>query len=494
MIRHMTKSYWDGIKAGLLVLLAMLWATQPAFAADEVRLELGSGALSENELDVAVGKSLIVYSPKRIKEIIIGNPAVTDVKLISSQQVLLLGKAAGRTNMALRDSKKNVIAILDVVVGYDVVGLKRKIHEALPQEKAIEVRGANDSVMLSGQVSSALAMDSVLAIARSFAPEDKVLNMLQVGGGQQVMLEARISEVNRSSLKDLGVRNTISGTEGQKDLSVLSLVTGGALANTAFGTFSLTETGVFSSLALQLDALEQQGLANTLAEPNIVALSGHEASFLAGGEFPVPVAQSSVASAGIAPGDITVQGGITVEFKEFGVGLKFTPTVLSSRKINLKLQTEVSAIDTATQASVGFGSIPGVRTRRASTTIEMADGQSFAIAGLLQNDINNAVNKFPGLGDIPVLGALFRSTDFQREETELVILVTPRLVKPIPSGRHVLPTDGFIPPNNQDQYLFGRLEGLPDAPATEQAAPSGSGSATEQKAPSGIEGAHGHQL
>jgi pilus assembly protein CpaC len=493
MITDMKKTYWDGMKAGVLVLLAMLWATQPALAAEEVRLELGSGSISDKELDVAVGKSLIVYSPKRIKEIIIGNPAVTDVKLISSQQVLLLGKSAGRTNLAFRDSKKNVIALLDVVVGYDIVGIRHKLYDILPQEKDVEVRSANDSVMLSGQVSSALAMGSVLAIARSFAPEDKVLNMLEVGGGQQVMLEARLSEVNRSSLKELGAQTNINLSGGHKDLQTLNLFTGAALSS-AFGTFSLAETGVFSLLDLKLDALENQGLANTLAEPNIVALSGHEASFLAGGEFPVPVAQTSVASTGIAPEDITVQGGITVEFKEFGVGLKFTPTVLSSRKINLKLQTEVSVIDTATAASIGFGSIPGVRTRRASTTIEMADGQSFAIAGLLQNDINNAVDKFPGLGDLPILGALFRSTDFKREETELVILVTPRLVKPIPSGRHVLPTDGFIPPNSTDQYLWGRMEGLPDAPATEQATPSDSGSASEQKAPSGIEGAHGHQL
>ena len=480
MIRLITKSYWGSMKTGLFVLLATLWTTQPAFAANEVRLELGSGVLSENELDVSVGKSLIVYSPKRIKEIIIGNPDVANVRLLSSQQVLVLGKAPGRTNMAFRDSKKNVIALLDVVVGYDIVGLKQKLHEVLPQEEGVEVRGANDSVMLSGQISSALAMDSVLAIARSFAPKEKVLNLLQVGGGQQVMLEARIAEVFRDSLKNLGIRTTINGTSGTSgDLTALSLVTGGALAS-AFGTFSLAETGIFSLLDLKLDALEKRGLSNTLAEPNIIALSGHEASFLAGGEFAVPTAQDD--------------GGISVEFKEFGVGLKFTPTVLSNRKINLKLATEVSAIDTTSGATINNITVPGVTTRRASTTIEMADGQSFAIAGLLQNDIENVVNKFPGLGDIPVLGALFRSTDFQRRETELVILVTPRLVKPTPAGRHVFPTDGYIPPNNRDQYLFGRLEGLPDAPAAEQSAPSGSGGATEQKTPSGIDGAHGHQL
>ena len=481
MIRHMTKSYWGGMKAGLLVLLAMLWATQPAFAAEEVRLELGSGVLSENELDVSVGKSLIVYSPKRIKEIIIGNPAVVDVKLMSSQQVLMLGKAPGRTNMAFRDSKKNVIALLDVVVGYDLVGIKRKIHEVLPQEKDIEVRGANDSVMLSGLISSALAMDSALAIAKSFAPEDKVLNMLRVGGGQQVMLEVRIAEVEREAGKELGIHTTI-GTPGTNHVQ---LVTGGPIVNdftTGVGGIGGTLIGIENHFAnflgVRLTALEQKGLARTMAEPNIVALSGHEADFLAGGEFPYTTQDD--------------EGNQDTEFKEFGVGVRFTPTVLSSRKINIKLQTEVSSLAQFQGVTPTGG--PALRKRRASTTVEMADGQSFAIAGLLQNDINNAIDQFPGLGDIPVLGALFRSTDFQRNETELVILITPRLVKPIPSGRHVLPTDGFIPPNDTDQYLFGRLEGLPDAPAAEQTAPSGSGSATEQKAPSGIEGAHGHQL
>lgn len=480
MIRHMIKSYWGGIKVGLLVLLAMLWATQPAFAAEEIRLELGSGILSENELNISVGKSLIVYSPKRIKEIIIGNSAVTDVKLISSQQVLLLGKSAGRTNLAFRDSKKNVIALLDVVVGYDIVGIRQKIHEVLPQEEGVEVRSANDSVMLSGQISNALAMDSALAITRSFAPKDKVLNMLQVGGGQQVMLEVRIAEVARDVGKDLGLRTTI-GTPGTNHVQ---LITGGAeVTPSTFGEGALggtligIENQFANFLGVKLTALEDKGLAKSLAEPNIIALSGHEADFLAGGEFPY----QTVTGVGQNP---------NTQFKEFGVGLRFTPTVLSSRKINIKLQTEVSSLVEIS----GFEGEPALKKRRASTTVEMADGQSFAIAGLLQNDISNAVDQFPGLGDIPVLGALFRSTNFQRGETELVILITPRLVKPIPSGRHVLPTDGFIPPNDTDQYLFGRMEGLPDAPAKEQAAQSDSGSATEQKAPSGIEGAHGHQL
>ncbi|MDT8403040.1 type II and III secretion system protein family protein [Sulfuriflexus sp.] len=477
MTRHMRRSYTDLVKKGIwLVALAMFWASPQAFALEQYRLELGEGVAS-SELELAVGKSEIIYSPQRLKEVFIGNPDIADVKLLSSQQVLVLGKAPGRTNLAFRNKNKQLIALMDIVVGYDIVAIKRKIHEVLPEQDSIEVRSSNDSVMLAGQASNALAMDTALAITRSFAPGKNVLNLMQVGGGQQVMLEARISEVSRSSLKDLGIQTNIKGTGGgTKDLSVLSLITGTALTN-SFGTFSLTETGIFSSLGLTLQALEEQGLANTLAEPNIVALSGHEASFLAGGEFPVPVAQTGSGGAGGT-------AGITVEFKEFGVGLKFTPTVLSNKKINLKLNTEVSAIDTSTGTSVAGTAVPGITTRRTATTVEMADGQSFAIAGLLQNDINNAVDKFPGLGSLPVLGALFRSTDFQRHETELVVLVTPRLVKPVPPGRLVLPTDGFIPPSSKDQYLDGRLEGQ---------VPTGNTS-TESQTPAGIDGAHGHQL
>jgi pilus assembly protein CpaC len=287
------------------------------------------------------------------------------------------------------------------------------------------------------------------------------------------MLEAKISEIARTSLKDLGVETTVTDAGSDFTFNLLS----GLPLTSAFGTSSFIDDKV----TLKLSALEKQGLAKTLAEPNLVALSGQEASFLVGGEFPVPVLQSG-----------TVAGAVTVTFKEFGVGLKFTPTVLSKNRINLRLNAEVSAIDAAVSSTVQGITVPGVATRRAATTIEMADGQSFAIAGLLQNDINNIVNKFPGLGDVPVLGALFRSTDFQRNETELVIVVTPRLVKPVPPGRLLLPTDGYIPPSDADQYLLGDVEGR-SGEAQERLGPQGSGGQA-RPATGGIDGAYGHQL
>ncbi|TQV63298.1 MAG: type II and III secretion system protein family protein, partial [Halothiobacillaceae bacterium] len=346
------------------------------------------------------------------------------------------------------------------------------------------------------------------AAVKTTLAKDKVLNLLQVGGGQQVMLEARIAEVSRSSMKGLGVSSmnnmgklpvprtdlkgdlqfnnyaaTAPGLAGTPNAGLstngsdgaLDLLMGGALPQ-AFGTFGI----LYKGLNLQLTALEEKGLAKVLAEPNLVSLSGQEANFLVGGEFPYPVP--------------TGLGQFGIEFKEFGVGLKFTPTVLNSHKINLKLGAEVSSLDYSRGTSIGGTAVPGVATRRTATTVEVADGQSFAIAGLLQNNMNNAINQLPGLGTLPVLGALFRSTDYQREESELVIIVTPRLVKPMPAGQLKSPTDNFIPPSDFDQFFMGRLEGEREPPkAKDETAPEAKAS-TPATQGGGVDGKYGHQL
>lgn len=294
--------------------------------------------------------------------------------------------------------------------------------------------------------------------------------MMQVGGGQQVMLEVRVAEVRRNALREMGVQTEGSGTSGSTGYEV---ITGRPISGVPFLGAVLER----SDLLLRLEALETRGKARTLAEPNLVSLSGQEASFLSGGEFPVPVIQSGVSDA------------VTIEFKEFGVGVQFTPTVLSSNSINLKLQTEVSTIDFDTVTSFGDITVPSVSTRRTATTIELADGQSFAIAGLLQENMDNAVRQVPGLGNIPVLGALFRSTEFQRSETELAIVVRPRLVSPSPEGRLRLPTDNVVPPSEIDQYLMGRLQGLPD-----NAARRDRDRDAGDESDGGLEGAWGHEL
>ncbi|MDX8405250.1 MAG: pilus assembly protein N-terminal domain-containing protein, partial [Mariprofundus sp.] len=348
----------------LLGMLLWLFAGMmtPVWAADTFILHPGDRA---GELDLPVGKIILVSSPVHLKQVAIGNPDIADVKLLDSKSVLIQGKAAGRTNLAFRNRKMELIALLDVIVGYDIAAIKHKLYQVLPNEPGIEVRSANSHVILFGEVSNAMAMDVALVIARSFAP-NSVSNLLQVGGGQQVMLEVRIAEVGRSSLKSLGVQGAYSGNAGRVGINA---ATTAAVAG-AFGTLGM----VYKGLDLTLSALESQGLARVLAEPNLVAMSGEEGSFLVGGEFPIVT--------------VTTVGQPSVEYKAFGVGMKFTPVVLNSSKINLVLQAEVSAID-ATQTVVG-SNYPVLKTRRTSTTVEVADGKSFAIAGLIQSDINNA--------------------------------------------------------------------------------------------------------
>lgn len=475
----------------VLLIVALYTVTNTAFAAKRYVLEFG-GRDKTTELSLSINKSQIIYSPQSLDQVVIGSPAIADIKLLSSRQVLILGKKPGRTNLVFKNKARSLIAVIDVVVGYDLTSIKRKLHEALPHETNIEVRGENDSVMLSGEVSSLLSMDTALSIASSFVPKKKVINMLNVGGGQQVMLTAKISEIERNSLRNLGVQTTFSDSSANGNS--WSIITGTGIAN-SFGDFvSNRVSGGLDLLKLQINALETKGLSKTLAEPNLIALSGQEASFLAGGEFPIPVAQSTTA------------GGspiLTVEYKEFGIGLKFTPTVLSSNKINLKLNTEVSSIDNSLSVSVGGGlSVPGLTTRRAGTTVEVADGQSFAIAGLIQSDMSNAIDQVPGLGSIPIIGALFRSTKFIRKETELVIVVTPKIAIPVPGKELSYPTDNFIPPNAFDQYLMGTLgkfkvkeQPVKDAAVdkdedpTEYFTPDSADPASKE----GVEGSFGHQ-
>jgi pilus assembly protein CpaC len=325
------------------------------------------------------------------------------------------------------------------------------LNDVMPNE-VIEVRSVNDSVALSGTVSSPARAQQAMAIAQHFVPEKvTVINNLGVRGSQQVMLAVKIAEVSRSVSKQFGLTPSIlAGAPGESGFR------GNSFSTTALSSFA---TGVLSqisgnfALREKIDALEEKGLIKILAEPNLVAMSGDTANFLAGGEFPVPTNQTT--NAGVPT--------ITVEFKPFGVSLAFTPTVIDSDLINLVVAPEVSQIDKQTAPVVinGFV-IPGISTRRARTTVELRDGQSFAIAGLLQSDFSDQVQQIPGLSDIPILGALARDSQFQRKETELVIIITPRLVQPAPPEALAAPTDGFVPPSDADIFVNGQRE-APDS-------------------------------
>ncbi len=416
---------------------------------------LSNGAMpAGSEVNVILNKSSVVSTRRQFRELAVGNPDIADVVPLSRSRFYILGKEIGSTNVVLTDSRGQVIDIIDVLVGYDVQSLKRKIYEVAPDD-AVEVRTANNSIVLSGSVDTAEKAGRIAGLAERYAP-DRVTNMMHVSGSQQVMLQVKFAEVQRGALKDIGTRvevRDLNGAGGFADPVLGGLpgefggrTTDGLNPLSFFaGAATLVSAGDFD-ISIAFDALEEKGLVRTLAEPNIIALSGDTASFLAGGEFPIPVAQS-VEDGGFV---------ITVEFKEFGVGLAFTPTVVEREKVNLELRAEVSAIDPTVSVSTQSLSVPGLKVRRTNTTVELLDGQSFAIAGLIQDDLETAVRQVPGLGNLPIIGALLRSQDFKRRQTELVVIITARLVQPVSGARLAAPTDHFLPPKEFDLFLFGR--------------------------------------
>jgi pilus assembly protein CpaC len=424
--------------------IAAVLGTDPAWS-QGARVTVGNG-VHAGELKVAINKSQVLRVDRPFSQVSIGNANIADVQPITNQTVYVLGKKTGTTSLTIFGANKQLIAVLDLVVTADADGLRSQLHELLPHEK-IEVRAIGDSVILSGEVSSAPQAERAIVIATRFGGGG-VVNQLRVSGSQQVMLQVRVAEVSRSVGDTLGLNPSLTiGSSKRNNFNFTSVGPSGGTA--LFGTGILKLGSPFYQLTQSIDALESKGLVKTLAEPNLIALSGDTASFLVGGEFPVPVAQAST-SGGLA--------AITVEFKQFGITLAFTPTVLDDGLINLVVSPEVSALDKADSVTANGFTIPALTTRRATTTIELRDGEGFAIAGLLQNNINNAISQLPGLGQVPVLGALFRDTQFQRNETELVIIVIPHLVKPAPPQALLSPTDSFVPPSQIDGYLFGRVE------------------------------------
>jgi pilus assembly protein CpaC len=426
-------------------------------------------------LNLPLNKSQVLRVTEPVTRIAVGNPDIADAQPLSDQQFYVLGKRVGTTNLSVYGQDNRLLAVVDITVGVDVEAVKAAIHSLLPDEK-IEVRSINDSIALSGVVNSPAKLAQAVEIARHFTdsgnegkPENRLINDLRVKGTQQVMLQVKVAEMQRNATKQLGflpafnVRHPNGGNQAFPtgltgsglnspigNSAGVSSVTDTSSTLTSFIVAAATAVSGNFAFNATIDALEQKGAMKILAEPNLIAMSGDTASFLAGGEFPVPVNETS--SAGVPT--------ITVQFKPFGVSLAFTPTVVGDDLINLVVAPEVSQIDRQTAPVVinGFV-IPGISTRRAKTTVEVRDGQSFAIAGLLSSDFIDQVNQLPGFGDIPVLGALARDSQFQHNETELVIIITPRLVHPAPGGTLKAPTDSFTLPSDADLFLNGKPEG-----------------------------------
>ncbi|WP_230279276.1 type II and III secretion system protein family protein [Croceicoccus sp. Ery15] len=434
------------------IIAAFALATTLPFAAPAMAQDYG---LHAGGLEVPINKSQVVTSDRAISRAMVGNAEIADVLPISDRSIYVLGKAPGTTSLTLYDRSNQVIAVMDVTVGPDVDGIRSELAALLPGED-VTARLSAGSVILSGFVSDAGAASRASRIAEAFAG-DKVVNLLSVGGSQQVMLEVRFAEVNRTVGSQFGVRSSGISNDGDFGFAI-----GGASApSSAFGVIGTLFNLGDVNIEAYLDTLEGKGMAKTLAEPTLVALSGEPASFLAGGEFPIPVAGGAGGNA----------DAITVTFKTFGVSLAFTPTVLGNNVINLLVEPEVSSLDPSASVTVNDISVPGLQTRRASTTLELRDGESFAIAGLLREDMSTTVSQMPLLGSIPILGSLFRSTEYQKGQTELLIVVTPRLVKPIRPGYVNLPTDRVEDPDPLDVHLVGDdYQPVPLAPAAPAAA------------------------
>ena len=447
----------------VLVLLAVAQFAVPQAALAQQGVDAGIEMQELTDDTVAhvitlpVGKARLINLPVEARDIMVANPEIVDVVVKTARKVFLVAQTVGDTNVFFLDSAGRVVLRLEVRVEVDVTALRKALAEILPNE-TIEVTAVNTDIVLTGTVRSPKASEDARRIARRFVADDEnVVNMLSVLGGQQVFLQVRVAEVRRDIFKQLGIDLTLGLTRTENigfDLTTsVPSVTGLTVATVnAFGTGTFVFDSGPRSLTTVIKALESEGLVKNLAEPTLTAISGETATLIAGGEFPV-----------LIPG--TEPGTFTIEFKPFGVSLAFTPVVLESGRISLKVSTEVSAL--ATGAGSGeltievtaddTVTIPALTLRRAETTVELPSGGSLVMAGLLQDDITNTVTGIPGLMNLPILGALFRSQEFQRNETELIIIVTVYLVEPVAERALALPTDGFAPASDVDMYLFGRL-------------------------------------
>ncbi len=398
-------------------------------------------------LSISAGKSQVITAPAELSRVSVGNPDIADIALIRSRDIYVIGKAVGATNIFMW-GKKGEMSVVDVSVSADTSGLARKLQELMPEETNIQVKSAGDALVLMGQARDAVKVQSAVLIAERFSGK-KVINLLGLGDVPQVLLEVKVAEVSKKLTDKLGVELGIQGNNGNFSYALLSsFLTGGALSVPAGsgGGISLTDRND----SLKLEAEIKNGLVKVLAEPNIIAVSGQEGAFLAGGKIFIPVPQPSA-----------LGSTITLEEREYGVGLKFMPTVLESGKINLRVTPEVSELaleGTTVRSGTNVSVLPTISTRRASTTVQLMDGQTFAIGGLIKNNITETIKAFPVLGEIPIIGALFRSSEFISDRSELMFIVTPRLVKPL-AQPVALPTDKFVPPTRSEFLLEGRLEG-----------------------------------
>lgn len=426
------------ISTCLMALLA-----QPTFTSAKSWVD---HSVNDDRISTSVVKNdmIVMRTETSFKEVRVANTDIADVVVLTDRSFQVMGKSGGKTNVMLYDNERQLIDVVDVTVGHDLAGLKKTLFQSFPRER-IEVRPLANGIYLSGEVTTDAVSKRAEKIAQAFAP-NSVTNGLAIKDSHQVMLEVRFVEASRSAIKELGIGLLTSRQGGlNPDPGDFAAVTGVTTNNPVLS--GILRGGIGGAvLDARIEALEDKGIIRTLAEPNLVAMSGETASFLAGGEIPIPI-----------PGDL---GQIAIEYRKFGVSLSFSPTVLDDEIINLKVAPEVSQLDQTTAVRIAEVTVPGIKVRRANTTIELRNGQSFAIAGLLQSESSNSRSQVPWLGDIPILGALFSSTRFQQDETELVIVVTPHLAQPVQDIRELAtPLDDMTLPSDLEAFVGSQIEG-----------------------------------
>lgn len=437
MYTNTSKSGWAVKSLGIAALIGLYLSASPeALAKSWVETTHSSERVAA---DLVKDGTITLKSDEAFSTVSVADTSIADIVVLTDKSFHVMGKERGKTSVLVYDKQKRLMDVIDVTVNFDIHGLKKSLHEAFPKEE-VEVRRLASKIYLSGDVSTAGIAEQAEKIAQAYAP-NSVTNGLSIRDSHQVMLEVRFIEASRTAIKELGL-----GILAQQSGEFAFLSGAGTVSGSSIGTAVLSEMIGPTAIDVQIDALEEKGVIRTLAEPNLVSMSGESASFLAGGEFPIPVN---------GQGD-----AITITYRQFGVGLAFTPTVLDDGIINLKVSPEVSQLDPTNSVNVGGVEVPSLRIRRADTTVELRNSQSFAIAGLLQNTQSDNSVQVPWLGDIPVIGTLFRSTRFRNNETELVIIVTPRLVQPVSDISQLrTPLDDVTTPNEMDLFLNGKLEG-----------------------------------
>ncbi|KAA0090069.1 type II and III secretion system protein family protein [Paraburkholderia sp. T12-10] len=412
-----------------------------------------ASAHADETLTVNAGAGEVVRLSEPAVAVFVADPDVADIHVPTPGAVFLVGKKEGRTTLFALGPNNRVILRRSVVVRRDLDALNTLLHQRFPHLQ-LTLASAPGSVMVSGAVGSAADVD---AITQTLTPmlhdKETLINHLTVGQPTQVYLRVRFVEIDRNVTQQLGVNWSAVGSVGN---FVVGLLSGRVIQDATTGALNLPQsnaTGVLTgfhtghqSITNVIDALDQDGLLTVLAEPNLTVLSGESASFLAGGEFPIPVAQN--------------QNTLSVEFKSFGVSLGFTPTVLADNRISLKVRPEVSQIDPTASVTTNSITIPGLSVRRVETTVELSSGQSFAIGGLLQNETRDIVSQLPGLGKLPILGRLFSSKDYQNNKTELVVIVTPYLVQPASAAHMTSPVDTIMTPSSDIETIIERKTGL----------------------------------